>query len=234
VFLTIVIRQWVNDFFAQVFFSLLLVKTGEDPIHCRSQYDQFSIGCRARDGGQRRYVSWGYSGFDFSFYCLTSSFKELPRFRQTSYNGCLVWKCLWQLLCVADTTMPNENRMNSIILLRHTLGKIPPILEALRGCRSGLLGSIQTVTLLHSLISVMLGSKDTCCHRTYSQCHQWGYNLDQRRPRSKTPTLLCSQSRYPLNTYWRLEWSERFTRCCTSKFQRSHIRPSRHGRCLQK
>ena len=41
--------------------------------------------------------------------------------------------------------MPAEERINSIILLKHTLEKIGPILEALEGCRSGLLLSIQNV-----------------------------------------------------------------------------------------
>ena len=41
--------------------------------------------------------------------------------------------------------MPAEERINSIILLKHALEKIAPILEALEGCRSGLLLSIQKV-----------------------------------------------------------------------------------------
>jgi hypothetical protein len=41
--------------------------------------------------------------------------------------------------------MPAEERINSIILLKHTLEKIAPILEGLEGCRSGLLLSIQNV-----------------------------------------------------------------------------------------
>lgn len=46
--------------------------------------------------------------------------------------------------------MPSEERINSIILLKHTLEKIAPILEALTGCRSNLLMSIQNV-FIHSV-----------------------------------------------------------------------------------
>jgi hypothetical protein len=44
--------------------------------------------------------------------------------------------------------MPSEERINSIILLKHTLEKIAPVLDALKGCRSGILTSIQSVFAL--------------------------------------------------------------------------------------
>jgi len=49
--------------------------------------------------------------------------------------------------------MPSEERINSIILLKHTLEKVAPILEALQGCRSGLLISIKNVFLQRFLIN---------------------------------------------------------------------------------
>lgn len=130
--------------------------------------------------------------------------------------------------------MPAEERINSIILLKHTLEKIGPILEALKGCRSGLLLSIQNVLFaLENNIS---------CARIRGYLRQ---SISSRKWSTKTRLgqrvhWACvikdaMQSRYAFHCWsWcteRCEWS---SWCRTSKFQRSHIWCLHINRCLQK
>jgi len=52
--------------------------------------------------------------------------------------------------------MPAEERISSIILLKHTLEKIPGILEVLNGCQCSLLKFIQIAMSLGTPLSIVV------------------------------------------------------------------------------
>jgi hypothetical protein len=69
--------------------------------------------------------------------------------------------------------MPPEDRINSIILLKHALEKIPPILDALNGCRSNLLKAIQeALNYITQMTVVMCGSKNRHGNRIDQSSHE--------------------------------------------------------------
>ena len=100
-----------------------------------------------------------------------------------------------QLLSVSDTSMPAEERINSIILLKHTLEKIAPILEASeKDVAQGSYCQFRTYFLRSKITLVMLGSKDTCSYRPHQGSDQRRRHLGQGCVGPPSPKMLCGQS----------------------------------------
>jgi len=122
-------------------------------------------------------------------------------------------RLLTMLLSVSDRSMPTEDRISSIILLKHTLEKISPLFEAITGCRSGLLVAIQRlcsdlrIRTAIDLIKEVVNEDATWTKGALGLRHQRCYAVK-----------VCSPN-FHLHTEWG-KWSSRRRK---TKVQRSHI-----------
>ena len=190
--------QWESDFFARTFSNPHRVYNCQFLSDARSEYDWRPFRCCHGGYWERRDVSrdskW-LLAYRAQLISALKGFQDFDRLLTSVYLFCQIrWS---QLLSVSDTSTPSEERINSIILLKHILEKIAPVIESLHGCRSPLLKSIQNVwySFWHVLLTVVvLRSKNTCRDRTYQGGYKRRCHLDERGVGITTSAMLCRES----------------------------------------